>query len=111
MNKWKKDAGSQSKMAHPRMKRMGFFRDDFFDAKIEKLKSEQGPGMGAAMLAAYGCSWFLSLKECAQVFIQTSKTYYPIPKNVEAYKNLFEIYKKVQVQTKELNEQLRKYRR
>ncbi|WP_421102889.1 xylulokinase, partial [Sporosarcina psychrophila] len=31
---------------------------DIFDADIVRLKSEQGPGMGAAMLAAYGCGWF-----------------------------------------------------
>lgn len=83
---------------------------DIFNAKIEKLTSEQGPGMGAAMLAAYGCGWYPSLKECAQVFIQTAKTYYPIPENVEAYEKLFTIYQQVYTQTKELNEQLREFR-
>ncbi|MDM5329495.1 xylulokinase [Neobacillus sp. CF12] len=84
---------------------------DIFDAKIEKLTSEQGPGMGAAMLAAYGCGWYPSLKECAQTFIQTAKTYYPIPENVEAYKKLFTIYQQVYTQTKDLNEQLREFRK
>ena len=67
--------------------------------------------MGAAMLAAYGCGWYPSLKESAQVFIQTSKTYYPIQENVEAYKKLFPIYQQVYNQTKELNEQLREFRK
>lgn len=84
---------------------------DIFNAKIEKLTSEQGPGMGAAMLAAYGCGWYSSLKECAETFIQTAKSYEPIPENVEAYKNLFSIYHQVYKQTKELNEQLRMYRK
>jgi xylulokinase len=84
---------------------------DIFNAKIEKLTSEQGPGMGAAILAAYGCGWYPSLKECAATFIQTSKTYEPIPENVEAYKNLFSIYQQIYKQTKELNEQLRVYRK
>jgi xylulokinase len=84
---------------------------DIFDAKIEKLTSEQGPGMGAAMLAAYGCGWYPSLKECAQTFIQTAKTYYPISENVEAYKKLFTIYQQVYTQTKDLNEQLREFRK
>lgn len=84
---------------------------DIFNAKIEKLTSEQGPGMGAAMLAAYGCGWYPSLKECAQVFIQTSKTYLPIQENVEVYKRLFTIYQQVYAQTKELNEQLREFRK
>ncbi|WP_419956374.1 xylulokinase [Neobacillus niacini] len=84
---------------------------DIFDAKIEKLTSEQGPGMGAAMLAAYGCGWYPSLKECAEVFIQSAKTYYPIQENVAAYKKLFAIYQQVYSQTKELNEQLREFRK
>lgn len=84
---------------------------DIFNAKIEKLTSEQGPGMGAAMLAAYGCGWFNSLKECAEVFIHTEKTYHPIPENVETYRRLFSIYQQVYNQTKTLNEQLRGFRK
>ncbi|MFS0820252.1 xylulokinase [Bacillus sp. 1P02SD] len=84
---------------------------DIFNAKIEKLTSEQGPGMGAAMLAAYGCGWFESLKECADAFLQTSKTYEPIPENVEAYQKLFAMYQQVYTQTNGLNEQLREFRK
>jgi len=84
---------------------------DIFNAKIEKLSSEQGPGMGAAMLAAYGSGWFNSLKECAKKFIQTSKTYEPISENVETYRKLFLVYKEVYTQTKTLNEQLAAFRK
>jgi xylulokinase len=84
---------------------------DIFNAKMEKLKLEQGPGMGAAMLAAYGCGWYSSLKECADDFIQSSKTYHPIPENVEAYKKVFSVYQQVYNQTKEMNEQLRAFRK
>jgi xylulokinase len=84
---------------------------DIFNAKIEKLNSEQGPGMGAAMLAAYGCGWFTSLKECADHFLHSAKTYYPIQENVETYKKIFAIYKQVYSQTKSLNDQLRAFRK
>ncbi|MEH7235627.1 xylulokinase [Bacillus sp. JJ1562] len=84
---------------------------DIFNAKIEKLTSEQGPGMGAAMLAAYGSGWFTSLKECAGAFLETSKTYEPIPENVEAYQKLFAIYQQVYTQTKTLNERLKEFRK
>jgi xylulokinase len=84
---------------------------DIFNAKIEKLTSEQGPGMGAAMLAAYGCGWFTSLKECAEHFIQTAKTYHPIKENVETYRKLFNVYQQVYTQTKVLNDQLKEYRK
>ena len=84
---------------------------DIFDATIEKLGSEQGPGMGAAMLAAYGCGWFSSLKECSEKFIQTSRTYYPIKENVAVYKRLFEVYQQVYSQTQAINEQLKEFRK
>ncbi|WP_066056739.1 xylulokinase [Robertmurraya korlensis] len=84
---------------------------DIFNAKIEKLSSEQGPGMGAAMLAAYGCGWYPSLKKCAEEFIQTSKTYLPIEENVKAYRKLFAIYQQVYRQTKELNQKLSEFRK
>ncbi len=84
---------------------------DIFNTKVERLTSEQGPGMGAAMLAAYGCGWFASLNECANHFIQVAKSYEPIQENVETYKRLFNVYQQVYTQTKALNEQLEEYRK
>lgn len=84
---------------------------DIFDAKIMKLKSEQGPGMGAAMLAAYGCGWFVTLNECADTFLKVEKVFEPNKKNVLKYKELFQIYKKVYKQTVELNQELMKFRK
>ncbi|MFS0862633.1 xylulokinase [Fredinandcohnia sp. 179-A 10B2 NHS] len=84
---------------------------DIFNAKIHKLSSEQGPGIGAAMLAAYGCGWYESLNDCSEVFSQIVKTYEPIPENVEKYKELFSLYKTIYSQTKELNEGLAAFRK
>ncbi len=84
---------------------------DIFNANIVKLSSEQGPGMGAAMLAAFGCGWFSSLLECADKFIEPVKTYQPIKENVAKYQKLFSIYKQVYEQTKVLNEQLQEFRK
>lgn len=84
---------------------------DIFDAKIIRLTNEQGPGMGAAMLAAYGCDWFDSLKDCADEFIQEDKQFIPIQENVDKYKELFLIYQQVYVQTKGLNKVLLEFRK
>ncbi|MFB9758388.1 xylulokinase [Ectobacillus funiculus] len=84
---------------------------DIFNANIVKLSSEQGPGMGAAMLAAFGCGWFSSLLECANKFIEPVKTYQPVKENVAQYQKLFGIYKQVYEQTKVLNEQLQEFRK
>ncbi|WP_153720948.1 xylulokinase [Sporosarcina cascadiensis] len=83
---------------------------DIFDAEVSKLANEQGPGMGAAMLAAVGCGWFHSLEECAEVFIKTSEVYRPNEENVRKYKELFAIYQQVYSQTKSINDQLAAYR-
>lgn len=83
---------------------------DIFNAKIVKLSSEQGPGMGAAMLAAYGAGWFDSLQACANEFLKVDKEFKPIKENVEKYQELFNIYKDVYKQTKSLNESLANYR-
>lgn len=84
---------------------------DIFNAKIVKLSSEQGPGMGAAMLAAYGCGWFDSLKDCADSFLKVDKEFLPKDENVGKYTELFELYQKVYTQTKELNKDLVKFRK
>ncbi|WP_205093069.1 xylulokinase [Thalassobacillus pellis] len=83
---------------------------DIFNAQIIRLSSEQGPGMGAAMLAAYGSDIFASLDECAQTFLSEKDTFDPIPKNVEKYQNLYQLYRQVYQQTHELSRSLGEFR-
>lgn len=85
-------------------------QSDVFDARIVKLSSEQGPGMGAAMLAAYGCGWFDSLKSCADAVLQVNQTFEPDRANVARYRELFNIYQDVYGQTMELNNRLVNFR-
>lgn len=84
---------------------------DIFNAKIIRLTSEQGPGMGAAMLAAFGCSWFQTLQECADAFLQEDQQYVPIEENVSVYRKLFPIYQEVYGATRELNFKLSQFRK
>jgi xylulokinase len=84
---------------------------DVFNTKIIKLSTEQGPALGAAMLAAYGCGWYNSLEECADLFISSSKTYQPKLENVQVYKQLYALYKEVYYQTKDLSKKLNQFSR
>lgn len=84
---------------------------DIFNAKIQKLSSEQGPGIGAAVLAAYGSGWHSSLEECSEAFVKVVKTYEPIKENVEKYKQLFTIYKTIYKQTSQLSKELSHFRK
>lgn len=83
---------------------------DIFNSRILKLNSEQGPGLGAAMLAAFGSQWFSSLEECAEHFLQYSAEFLPQGEHVEKYKKLFSIYQSVYWNTKEINERLIDFR-
>ncbi|MED4128458.1 xylulokinase [Shouchella miscanthi] len=84
---------------------------DIFNAKVVKLSTEQGPAMGAAMLAAYGCGWFNSLKECGDAFLSIEQEFIPNEANVKTYQQLFNIYQQVYGKTAELNEQLSTFRK
>lgn len=83
---------------------------DIFDCTVIKLASEQGPGMGAAMLAAFGVGWYSSLEECAEVFLQEAEEYTPDPKRALMYQSIYPLYKTIYKQTKELNQALHEYR-
>jgi xylulokinase len=84
---------------------------DIFNATIHKLENEQGPAMGAAMLAAYGCGWFDSLEACAAVFLKRSRSYRPRPDHAELYDRLYDVYRNVYEGTKRLNDGLVPFRK
>ncbi|REK64338.1 MAG: xylulokinase [Cohnella sp.] len=84
---------------------------DIFQADVVALENEQGPGLGAAMLAAVGCGWFPSLDACADVFVKRQKAYRPDPERSRRYAELFRIYQDVYRQTKGLNQALAAFRK
>lgn len=73
---------------------------DIFNKDIVRLESEQGPGMGAAMIAAVGCGWFDTLQACADAFIKVKTTYHPISEHVTQYQTLHRLYQEVYPATK-----------
>lgn len=83
---------------------------DIFGASVVKLESEQGPALGAAMLAAYGSGWFESLADCAAAFIRQSSRYEPNPEAAARYDKLFALYQEVYGATRELNAKLAAFR-
>lgn len=83
---------------------------DIFNADIVKLETEQGPAMGAAMLAAYGCGWFDSLQACAKVFIRPAKRWEPNEETAARYDAVFAVYQDVYEATKGLNDRLTAFR-
>jgi xylulokinase len=83
---------------------------DIFDATVLKLENEQGPGMGAAMLAAYGCGWFDSLEACARKFTRVTKEFTPCANSVRQYEELYRVYTEVYPSTRSISAELSKFR-
>lgn len=83
---------------------------DIFNAQVLTLTSEQGPAMGAAILAAVGSGWFESLEDCSKTFIGTASIYEPNPEAVSSYRKLFAIYQEVYGHTKEICESLQNFK-
>ena len=66
--------------------------------------------MGAAMVAAVGSGWFDSLKACAITFTEEAESFKPSKKQVEQYKEVYELYKQVYPATRKLNHDLMVYK-
>lgn len=75
---------------------------DIFNVPVTTLVNEQGPGLGAAMLAATGLGWYSNLQECAKKFVEYDKLYQPNAKNVEKYQRIYQIYHQVYDVTKNI---------
>lgn len=83
---------------------------DVFDAEVITRTEEQGPAYGAGMLAAMGEGWFDDFSEISESWIEYSESYTPQAGNVEKYKRLYEIYKKVYMNTRELTRELLEFK-
>lgn len=83
---------------------------DVFGAAVVRLESEQGPALGAAMLAAVGCDWFADLEACAHSFVRHAQTYLPSPEHQAVYDELYGVYQDVYASTRGLCHRLQRFR-
>ncbi|QGG55146.1 xylulokinase [Paenibacillus sp. B01] len=83
---------------------------DLFGLPVTALENEQGPGLGAAMLAAAGCGWFPDLASCAAAFVRRGRTYEPQPEAAAAYRELYPLYRQVYEATRSLSAGLGRFR-
>lgn len=84
---------------------------NIFDKKVTTLVNEQGPGLGAAMLAATGLGWYHTVEDAANAIIKFGQTYYPDPEAVANYAQIYAIYQKIYSATREVSHDLLTYRR
>ncbi|MDQ0222043.1 xylulokinase [Streptococcus moroccensis] len=68
---------------------------DIFNVEIVSLTAEQGPGLGAAMLAALGSGWFKTIQECADTFVAYTDVVFPVDENVSIYQQAYDQFRSI----------------
>ena len=76
---------------------------DIYGKPCKKLLNEQATCLGAAILGAVGAKVIGSLDEAVAKMVHFSKVYEPVPKNVEVYKGVYQVYKKAYKALKDAN--------
>ena len=61
--------------------------------KVDIIESEEGPGYGAAILAAVGCGVYASVEEAAKKLVKVVKTEEPDPELVEKYEKKYQKFR------------------
>ncbi|MDR2976425.1 MAG: xylulokinase [Streptococcaceae bacterium] len=80
---------------------------DIFNAEMIRLTVEQGPGLGACMIAAYGCGFYTNLLELTKAFVHyQTDSFKPIAANVARYEEVYQIWKTAYSATSQISHQL-----
>ena len=79
---------------------------NILNAELECLESEQGPGMGGAMLAMVACGEYASVKEVCDRFVKVASTVKPDPELVAKYEARYQQFRKIYPAVKALFPQI-----
>lgn len=75
---------------------------DILNIKVDIPKSEEGPSMGGAMLAAVACGEYASVEEAAEKIVEVVDTVEPIPENTARYEKQYQKFRRIYPTVKEL---------
>ena len=70
--------------------------------KVDLIESEEGPGYGAAILAAVGCGVYASVEEAAEKLVKVVRTEEPDPELVQKYEEKYQKFRKFYPALKDL---------
>lgn len=79
---------------------------DMYQCRVKTVKQEEGPALGAAILAGVGTGMFESVEKACYLLIEEDKSNILIKENAEKYEQLYEIYKKLYLDLKDTFKQL-----
>lgn len=75
---------------------------DILNVKVNKVKTDDGPAYGAAILAAVGDGLFPTLEDACTSFLEITETFYPRSDRVETYDTKYNKYKCLYPELKDL---------
>ncbi len=79
---------------------------NILNAELECLESEQGPGMGGAMLAMVASGAYASVQEVCDRFVRVASTVRPEPELAAKYEKRYQQFRKIYPACKELFSEL-----
>lgn len=68
---------------------------NIMNVKVDKINSEEGPGFGAAILAAVGCGKYASVEEAAEKLITVVSTVEPEEAIVQKYEEKYQMFRQI----------------
>ena len=68
---------------------------DIFNKKIISIKNEEGPSLGAAIVAAVSLNWFDSFEDAVKLIVKEEESFYPNKELVEIYEEVYNRYRKI----------------
>lgn len=75
---------------------------DVLNVKVDKINSEEGPALGAAILASVGCGKYASVEEATSKLIKVIETTDQDPVEVELYDKKYQVFKQLYPSLKEM---------
>ncbi|MBQ9119325.1 MAG: xylulokinase [Lachnospiraceae bacterium] len=79
---------------------------NIMNVKVDKINSAEGPGFGAAILAAVGCGKFASVEEAAAKLIKVVDTTEQDPELVAKYEKKYQVFRQIYPALKPVYEEI-----
>lgn len=79
---------------------------DIMNLRIQTLKVEEGPALGAALIAAVGAQWYANIEECIYTCVHYDSFYEPNKLHVDVYTEFYRIYRDIYHAHKDISHKL-----
>lgn len=83
---------------------------DVFNQTVSVLENEEGPAMGAAMIAAVGLGWFPDFQSCARDYVQVARVVTPNAAHAARYPAIYQAYRRTAADTATVSHELARIR-